>query len=100
MVEAGKLSPQPFLVLVALPKKRSSCAMEAVPKRRKVSWVKAEETADPELWAAGWRLDPNEDSQIMVPPPEEDGQGDGQGEGGQGEESPQREEERKEPEEN
>lgn len=79
--------------------------MEAVPKRRKVSWVKAEETADPELWAAGWRLDPNEDSQVMVPPPEEDeqgedGQGDGQGEGGQGEESLQREEERKEPEEN
>lgn len=74
--------------------------MEAVPKRRKVSWVKAEETADPELWAAGWRLDPNEDSQVMVPPPEEDEQGeDGQGDG-QGEESLQREEERKEPEEN
>ena len=74
--------------------------MEAVPKRRKVSWVKAEETADPELWAAGGRLDPNEDSQVMVPPPEEDEQGeDGQGDG-QGEESLQREEERKEPEEN
>ena len=70
--------------------------MEAVPKRRKVSWVKAEETADPELWAAGWRLDPNEDSQVMVPPAEEDEQG----EDGQGEESLQREEERKEPEEN
>ena len=80
-----------------------------LPKRRRVSYVKGELTASPELWAAGWRLDPHENSQVLVPPPgleEDDVQGENdwqgederQGESTQAEEGPQCEEESKEPE--
>ena len=50
-------------------------------KRRKILYVKGEETANPRY--AHWVLDPNEDSQVLVPPSpevveteeEEEGQG-------------------------
>ena len=40
-------------------------------KRRKLTRVTHEDTADPELWARGWRLDETEDSQVLVAPEEE-----------------------------
>jgi hypothetical protein len=50
-------------------------------KRRRILYVKGEETADPRY--AHWVLDPNEDSQVLIPPSpevveteeEEEGQG-------------------------
>jgi hypothetical protein len=50
-------------------------------KRRKILYVKGEETANPRY--AHWVLDPNEDSQVLIPPSpevveteeEEEGQG-------------------------
>ena len=35
-------------------------------KRRKILYVKGEETANPRY--AHWVLDPNEDSQVLIPP--------------------------------
>ena len=35
-------------------------------KRRRILYVKGEETADPRY--AHWVLDPNEDSQVLIPP--------------------------------
>ena len=37
-------------------------------KRRKIQYFKGEETANPALIAAGWKLDPDEDSQVLIPP--------------------------------
>ena len=54
-------------------------------KRRKVLYVKGEETANPRY--AHWVLDPNEDSQVLIPPSpevveteEEEEEEEGQGE--------------------
>lgn len=56
-------------------------------KRRKILYVKGEETANPRY--AHWVLDPNEDSQVLIPPsPEvvESEEEEGEEEEGQGEE--------------
>ena len=56
-------------------------------KRRRILYVKGEETADPRY--AHWVLDPNEDSQVLIPPsPEvvESEEEEGEEEEGQGEE--------------
>eukprot|EP00435_Cladocopium_sp_Y103_P016840 s2845_g4.t1 len=54
-------------------------------KRRKITYLKGEETANRELQLAGWKLSPTEDSQVLVPPSpaseEEEGKGAGEGKG-------------------
>lgn len=53
-------------------------------KRRKVLYVKGEETANPRY--AHWVLDPNEDSQVLIPPSPEVVETEEEEEEGQGEE--------------
>ena len=49
--------------------KGGSCNMDLhMAKKQKVLYVKGEGTSNPVLLAEGWYLDPNEDSQVLVPP--------------------------------
>lgn len=43
-------------------------------KRRKITHLKGEETANPALWAAGWKLDFWQGSQVLIPPESEGGE--------------------------
>jgi hypothetical protein len=57
-------------------------------KRRKILYVKGEETADPRY--AHWVLDPNEDSQVLIPPSPEVVESEEEEEGQEEEENPAR----------
>ena len=57
-------------------------------KRRKILYVKGEETANPRY--AHWVLDPNEDSQVLIPPSPEVVETEEEEEGQRQEENPAR----------